>query len=239
MHNNRKSLRELRDCLKISSTTALHGLRELEKSKLVFQDKNRNYLLTNIGSIMAVKLLDFCNAAEVLKKHERFWLEHDMSGIPEHLIKKIEWLKDSAVVTDTETEIFKVHSNFINLLKNAKEINGVSSICVPEFLSLFEELLNKNVNIRLVLTEEVLEKIDTTILKKFITKDISNFNLFLMEKNMKVAITVTDYFLSLGLFRMDGTYDYSNDLISYNKEAIAWGKEFFEHYVKLSQRVVL
>ncbi len=239
LYESKKSLGTLRDCLKISSTTAIHALRDLEKGNLTFQDKNKNYGLTSIGRIIAMKLLDFSDAAEVLKKHEKFWIEHDLSGIPQHQMEKIAWLKDSAVVTDTETDIFKVHSNFINLLKNAKEISGVSSIYVPEYVSLFEEFINKKVNIQLVLTKEVVEKIDKTILKKVITKDQSNFNLFLMEKNMKVAITVTDYFLSFGLFRMDGTYDYSNDLISYSKEAIAWGKEFFEHYVKLSQRVVL
>ncbi len=233
-----KSLGNLRDGLKISSTTAIHALRDLEKGNLTFQDKNKIYSLTNIGRIIAMKLLDFSNAAEVLKKHENFWLEHDMSGIPDIFFERIGLLKDSMVVKDTDTDIFRVHSNFINLLKNAKEINGISSIYVPEFVTLFEELISKNVNIKLVLTTEVLGKIDITILNKINTKNKSNFNLFVMDKNIKAAITVTDYFLSFGLFRMDGTYDYSNDLISYSKQSIAWGKEIFDYYVKLSQRVV-
>src|SRR3972149_8584971 len=74
-----KSLSKLRDGLKISSTTAIHSLRDLEKGNLTFQDKNKNYSLTNIGRIIAMKLIDFSNAAEVLKKQEKFWLEHDLS----------------------------------------------------------------------------------------------------------------------------------------------------------------
>jgi predicted transcriptional regulator len=238
LYDDKKSLGHLRDELEISSTTAIHALRELEKYNLTFQDNDKNYLLTTIGRIIAVKLLDFSDAAEVLEKHKRFWLEHDMSGIPEHMIEKIGWLKDSELIKDTEIDIFKVHSNFISLLKNAQEVKGVSSIYVPEYSSLFQELISKNVDVQLILSKEVLEKLDEAILNQLITKSKPNFNMFVMNENLKAAITVTDYFLSIGLFRMDGTYDYSNDLISYSKEAIAWGNEFFDHYARLSEQVL-
>lgn len=240
LNEGKKPLGNLRDSLKISSSTAIHALRELEKYNLTFQDKNKNYSLTNIGRIIALKLLDFSNATEVLKKHERFWLEHDLSGIPEHMLEKIGWLKDSVCVSDTDTDIFKAHSNFIGLLKNAKEIRGVSSIFVPDYASLFEELIiNKKVDVRIVLTQEVIEKIDEKIFEKISAKGNSRFKLYIMKENINVAFTVTDYFFSLGLFRIDRTYDYSHDLISYSKEAIAWGKELFEHYVALSEGVAL
>jgi len=235
LYEGKKPLSHLRNDLKINSTTAIHALKELEKYNITFQDNYKNYSLTNIGRVIAVKLLDFNDAAEVLEKYKEFWLEHDMSGIPEHLIEKIGWLKDSELVKDTEIDIFKVHSNFINLLKNAKDIRGVSSIYVPEYTSLFQELVSKNVDVQLILSKEVLEKIDKSILNQLITKSEPKFNLFVMNKNLKAAITVTDYFLSIGLFRVDGTYDYSNDLISYSKEAIAWGNEFFDHYARLSE----
>ena len=236
LYESQKSLGKIRESLKISATTAIHALKELEKGNLTFQDKNKNYGLTNIGRIIAMKMLDFSDSAEVLKKHEKFWMEHDLSGIPDVFFDKIGSLKDSLVLKDTDIDIFKVHTNFINLLKNAKEIKGVSSIYVPEFVPLVEELINRNVDIQLVLTTEVLSKIDITILNK-IDKNKSNVNLFVMDKNIKAAITVTDSVFSLGLFRMDGTYDYSNDLISHSQQAIAMGKEICNHYVKLSKRV--
>ena len=235
LYDDKKSLGHLRDDLKISSTTAIHALKELEKYNITFQDNDKNYLLTNIGRVIATKLLDFSDAAEVLEKHKEFWLEHDLSGIPEHLIEKIGWLKDSKLIKDTEVDIFKAHSNFIDSLKNAKEIRGVSSIFVPEYTSLFQELISKNVDVQLILSKEVLEKIDESILNQFFTKSKPNFNLFIMNTNFKAAITVTDYFLSIGLFRLDGTYDFNNDLISYSKEAIAWGNRLFNYYVKSSK----
>ncbi len=240
LNEGKKPLADLRDGLNISSTTAIHALRELEKNSLVFQEKDKNYGLTNTGRVITLKLLDFNNAAEILKKHERFWLEHDLSGIPEHMMEKIGCLKDSVLITNTETDIFKVHLNFISLLKKAKDIRGVSPFLIPEFTSLFEELIfGKSVDIQLLLTREVYEKLDKGILKKIFTEKDTRFKLYVTKENLKVAFTVTDYFLSIGFFHTGGLYDFSNDLISYSEEASAWGGELFEHYVKLSERVVL
>ncbi|MCX9010963.1 MAG: winged helix-turn-helix domain-containing protein [Candidatus Methanoperedens sp.] len=240
LNEGKKSLGDLRDGLQVSSTTVLHALRELEKNSLTFQDKDKNYSLTNIGRIVALKMLDFNDAAETLRNHERFWLEHDLSGIPQNLMERIGCLKDSILVENTPTDIFKVHSNFINLLKNAKEIKGVSPFFIPEFSLLFEELiLKKNIDIQLLLTKEVQEKIDKEVLKKIFLKENSKFELYILKEDVKIAFTVTDYFLSIGFFRYDGIYDYNNDIISYSKEANAWGRDLFEHYAKLSQRIIL
>ncbi|MCZ7355624.1 MAG: DUF1724 domain-containing protein [Candidatus Methanoperedens sp.] len=214
-------------------------MKELEKNNLVFQEKDKSYALTNIGRMVVLKLLDFSNAAEVMKEHERFWLEHDLSGIPEYMMEKIGWLKDSVLVKNTEIDIFKVHSNFINLLTNAKEIRGFSPFFIPEFGSLLEMLVfEKNVEIQLLLTREIKEKLDKEVLKKLLTQKDIKFKLYIIKENAKVAFTVTDYFLSIGFFHIDGTYDYGNDLISYNKEAIEWGRELFEDLLQLSERVV-
>ena len=89
LREGKKALSELRTELEISSTTAIHALRELEREHLVFQDEHRDYALTKIGEVIALKLSDFIDAIGVLKKHEDFWLTHDLSGIPPHLIEKI------------------------------------------------------------------------------------------------------------------------------------------------------
>lgn len=240
LNEDKKSLGDLRNELNISSTTAIHALRELEKSNLAFQDRDKNYALTKIGRILTLKVADFSNAVDVLKKHERFWLDHDLTGIPEHLMEKIGWLNDSVLIKNTETEIFKVHSNFINLLKNSKEIKGVSPFLIPEVAVLFEELIfEKNIDFQLLLTREVYEKIDKEIIKNILADKNLKFKLYILKGNVKVAFTVTDYFLSLGFFQNDGSYDFSTDLLSYNKKAIDWGRELFEYYVNFSEKVVI
>ena len=244
LKEGKKELRELRDEMEVSSTTAIHALRELEKDNLVFQDVDRGYALTKIGEIVALKLNDFVDAIEVLKKHERFWLEHDLSGIPAHLLEKIGWLRDSTLVEDTSTDIFKVHLNFINLLKNAKEIKGVSSIFVPDYPLLFRDLIiKKKADVQLVMTEDVFNKTlgmtNQKLLKKAVKDENFKLKLYTIEEKINAAFTVTDYFLSFGLFHVGGSYDYNRDIISYDREAIEWGRELFEWYLKRAERVYL
>jgi len=240
LKEDKKPLSELRDALGVSSTTAIHALRELERDNLVFQDEHRDYALTKIGEIIALKLTDFVNAIEVLKKHQDFWLTHDLTGIPPHLFEKIGWLRDSTIVKDTATDIFKSHSNFINLLGGAKEMKGVSSIFVPDYPHLFEELiLKKKADVELIVTKEVLEKIDEEMLKEIFASKSSKLKLYITEENARANFTVTDYFLAIGLYRIDGTYDYSRDLVSYNKEAIGWGRKLFEWYLNKAEKIFL
>jgi predicted transcriptional regulator len=233
-----KSLGDLREGLEISSTTALHAIKELENNNLTFQQKNKNYALTNTGRIITLKLVDFRNAAEVLKKYERFWLEHDISGIPDQLFERIGWLLGSNLVEDTSTDIFKVHMNFMKLLSGARKIRGISSIYVPDYIELFPDLIiNKKVDVELILTQEVLEKIDKKIINGIISDKSLNLKIYLTREGTQAAFTVTDYFFSLGLFHLNGNYDYNRDLLSFEKEGIEWGNSLFEWYLQKAERI--
>ena len=239
LDSGKKSLSDLRDALGISSTTAIHALRELEKDNLLFQDETRDYALTKIGEVIALKLTDFMDAIDVLKKHEDFWLTHDLSGIPPHLMEKIGWLRDSVIIEAPATDIFKVYSNFVDMLKNAEKVRGVSTMFVPEYPFIFQELmLEKKVDVQLVVTKEVLDRIDQKILKEIIKDKTSKLKLYILKGDVKVAFTITDYCLSFGLFNIDGTYDWNKDLMSYDKEAIEWGTELFDWYRKRAERVL-
>ena len=240
LKEDKKALSELRNELGISSTTAIHALRELEKDNLLFQDETRDYALTKIGEVIALKLTDFMDAIDVLKKHEDFWLMHDLRGIPPHLLEKIGWLRDSTLIEAPATDVLKIFTNFVDILKNAKEIRGVTSMFIPDFGSLLKELtLEKNVDVELILTEEILEEIDKEILKRIFADKSSKLKLYMMKGEVKVAFTVTDYLLSFGLFNIDGTYDWNKDLISYNRKAIEWGSELFEWYCKRAEEFIV
>ena len=240
LREGEKALSELRDALGISSTTAIHALRELEKDNLIFQNTDRTYALTKIGEVISLKLTDFMDAIDVLKKHEDFWLTHDLCGIPPHLLEKIGWLRDSAIIEAPATDVLKVFTNFVDILKNAKVIRGVTSMFIPDFGSLLKELtIEKNVDVKLILAEEILEGLNKEILERIFAHKSSKLKLYRMKEEMKVAFTVTDYLLSFGLFNIDGTYDWSRDLICYHREAIEWGRELFEWYHKHAEEFIV
>jgi predicted transcriptional regulator len=232
LNNGEKSLVDLREELKISSTTALHALRELEKGNLTFQAQNKKFSVTDIGTIITLKIIDFNNASEALKKHERFWLDHDLSGIPEHHMKKIGLLKDSNLVVISELDISKTNESYIAFIKTANWIKGVSPLYSPEYPRIFKELVEKNINTQIILTASVFKKLEDAIGLENIKSLIYEhpLEIFMTEENLKVAFTVTDSFLSLGLFGKNGVYDITHDLIGTDESAIIWGNELFEYY---------
>ncbi|MDD2777841.1 MAG: DUF1724 domain-containing protein [Methanocellales archaeon] len=232
-----KSLSELRDEIMVSSTTAIHSLRELEKDKLLYQNEKKNYLLTEIGRIITLKLIDFIEAIGVLKKYEEFWLNHDLSDIPEYFLEKIGVLKRSILVGSSATDVLKIFTEFVDMLRNSKEIRGVTSMFIPDFGPLLKELtLEKNVDVKLVITKEILEGLDKEILREIFADKKSKLELYVMKEPLKVAFTVTDSLLSFGLFNFDGTYDWNKDIIDSTKEGLKWGLELFEWYCKRSDK---
>jgi predicted transcriptional regulator len=231
LNEDEKSLGELREGLKISSTTALHALRELEMSNLTFQNKNKKYGLTNIGRIMTIKIIDFINASGALIKQEKFWIGHDMSGIPDQFLKGIGALSESEIIKINALDIIKTHNFYISSIKTARWIKGVSPIFSSDYPIVFKEIVEKDINTKLILTDPVLMKLRDSIGLKNLKKYINNYNLeLLITDDLKVAFTVTDSFLSFGLFTIDGVYDTAYDLISTDERAIRWGSELFEYY---------
>jgi len=251
LKGGKKQLSELRDELEVSSTTAIHALRELERGNLVFQDANRAYTLTTIGAVVALKLLDFVNATEVLKKHETFWLEHDLSNIPLQLLDKIGDLSNSVLLTDTPTEIFKSHTTLTQVLEDANAVKGIYPVFNLEYLAIIEELVNrKRIDVELIVTNEVLSSIEGVVETEEAFKNVlraPNFSLFALnvDKHIKICLTLTDTVFYLGLFAGNGNsngngnglYDPNRALISEDEKALAWGGELYEHYRKKSDLV--
>ncbi len=235
----KKPLSELREELGVSSTTAIHALRELEKNRLVFENEKRYYALTKIGEVIALKLSDFVDAIEVLKKHEDFWLEHDLSGIPEPLLEKIGDLNNSILLEDTPTDIFKAHATFLQILETANDVKGISPIFHPEYPAIIEKLaIRKGIEVELIFTDKVLNKtlaVAEGVLKKLLRQP--NFTSLVINEDVKIALTITDTAFNLGLFTNEGVYDYNRDLVGYDKKGLLWGRTLYKYYRQLSKKV--
>jgi predicted transcriptional regulator len=236
LKNGATTLSELREATGASSTAAIHALRELEKERLTLQDGKRNYLLTSPGKVVALHLESFVKTIDVVTQFGKFWLGHDLSGIPDEFLKNIGVLQESQLLTSTPTDVFNAFSTFTRLLEKARVIKGVFPVFTPDLLDAFADLSAKDIPIELVVTDEVLDPvlglIDSSVHENVLK---TNLKLFVIEPHPKTAFTVTNYFFMLGLFRFDGSYDYSDELLSYNKQCIEWGLGLFDHYVRASK----
>jgi predicted transcriptional regulator len=234
------TLSELAENVEASSPACVHALRELGKEHVTRQDEKRNYSLTNIGEIVTRKFEEINVSITALSKNREFWLNHDLSYIPKHLLDKISYLADSNVLTSTPIDLFKTFSTFYTLLGNAKEIRGFSPFFVEDLTNQFVKLVAKGIDVELILTPDVLDATLRTADREELAKALKkNLKLFKLEPQLNFASTVTDYFLSLAFFKPHETFDWSNMLLSYSPEALEWGRELFAYYVERAEPVIL
>jgi predicted transcriptional regulator len=241
LRNGKKmTLSELSEHVGASSPACVHALRELTKEHVTRQDEKRNYLLTNIGEIVTRKFAEV-NATITALSHDReFWLDHDLSGIPKHLLDKIGSLADSTIRSSPPTDLFSVFNVLFTLLGNSKEIYGIQPFFIEDLTIQLIKLAHKNIEIQLIVTPGVLDAILRTADRKELENAVKNkLKLFKIESQPNVAATVTDYFLLFGFFGPDGQFDWSHGLLSYNPNALAWGQELFAYYVEKAEPVIL
>ncbi len=232
-----KDLGDLKDEMKLESSTIIHSVRAMEGEDLLVE-KEDGYHLTQIGKILSHKLFDMVKTLNALNKNREFWLNHQIDGIPQQFLERIGEIKDGKLVKSSPTDLLKVISTYFELTRKAKELKGVSPVFIPALLGIMEKVVNRGTDVQIVLTKEVLKTMIEALdekhrrkLKDILRKE-NNLTFWITDDDIKVAFTVTDSILSLGLFSNDGMYDPNVDLISHNKEAINWGRELFEYYRK-------
>ncbi|MBM4241593.1 MAG: DUF1724 domain-containing protein [Euryarchaeota archaeon] len=235
-----KNLRTLRSEIDLSSSTILHSMNRLENKNLIFK-KGDLYFLSQTGKIIILKLIDLTQTLVSIKRFMRLWSNHQMGAIPENLLEDIGCLCNSQLVESTTINIAKPQTTYFELLKNAKKIRAITPVFFPLHIDLIKELLEKDVQVELILTTEILDKlIEVTDQKKF-RKALSAKNFTIRETNEEIRLTVvvTDYFIVLGLFSNDKTYDTSKLLIGKEKDAIDWGNKLFAHFKNKAEKFEL
>ncbi|MCX8150448.1 MAG: DUF1724 domain-containing protein [Candidatus Bathyarchaeota archaeon] len=235
-----KKLSDLKSVIDARETTILHVLKEFERMSLTTKVQG-TYKLTPLGLIEAKICKEALAATEAIAEFKDFLVNHDTTTIPEHLLFRMGALKGASLIKAGASELGKVHETFTSMLLLSKKIIGISPIFHKDFVAVFGQLLNHGCTVELILTPEVLNKTlesaDAQLFQKYITEE--KLKIFVKDSNLKVALTVSDRVFSLGLFDLNGEYDYTEDLISTSPQAIAWGEELFRLTIEGSKRILL
>jgi predicted transcriptional regulator len=96
-------------------------------------------------------------------------------------------------------------------------------------------------DMRIILTADALYPSIEAVGLEQVSKAIEkNFKLHMLKQNLKIGFfAVTDRFMAFVPYRLDGTFDWSSDLLNCNKTAIDWGLALFDHYNELAESVDL
>ncbi len=238
-----KRISELKTEIDSTETTILHVLKEFEALHLT--KKNGGvYSLTSLGYIEAQVCQGSYRATDVIGKFKDFWLNHDVTPIPSSLMLKIGALDEANLLKTESGSLGKVHETFLKMIVDTKKIKGTSPIFHHDFVGAFKVLLQQGGVMELILTDEVLNKIfestvssgEGELFQSFIND--GQLKIYLAD-DLKVALTVTEHVFSMGLYDLNGQYDYSMDLISQHPDALEWGEELFQQYIAKAKKLEL
>ncbi len=230
-----KNLNEIKTILNVDPPEILPRIKELESCGLIYR-KGDNIALTEIGKVLCYHFYKLCKTTEIFEKDLEFWMEHDLTGIPEEFLLRLYELGNYKIVKSSPESIFEPHIKFMEEIKKSKRIFGVSPIFHPDYPKVFLGLAEKGVEISIITTERVFNRIRKEY-ERELEKFIKMANFMICRENLKVAFTVTDRFLSLGLFYKNGFYDNHQDIFSYDESAVKWGIELFRYFEERSERI--
>lgn len=232
-----KTLYDIRASLDVTSSGIIPQLRKMEERNLIYQ-REKKYVLTDIGWLISRSFYNFYGLVKIIEENKSFWENHKVTAIPEELLMRIYELGGYNVYESSPTDMEKPHREYIKHLLSSNWVRGVSPILHPEYPKSINMLAEKGVDVAIIMTEEVFEEIKKnhlSELKKGLTYD--NVRFLVCEKDIEVAFTVTDLFLSMRLFLNDGSYDLYRNIISYESSALKWGKDLFKHFEENSELV--
>lgn len=227
-----KTLLQLREITGSTSQAVIPKIRILESNKLVEED-GHNYRLTVMGKILTSRIEDCILVSGVFWKFKDFWAKHHLEGIPEPLLNDIGDLIDSEIIRDTTEDSHKVVSSYLRCLKESRQIFIVSSMIHFELIDAVIERLVQGIPVEIVITKDVFEKSDKEhyIEKYSELMQYSNLRLMVTEEYVRVGTTVSENFLSFGLYKKDGMlFDFTEEIFSFDKKGLDWGKRFFQYF---------
>ena len=229
-----RSIDELRDELEISMPNLIPHLKILENAKLIWR-KKKNVHLTERGLLCVEALINFLNSIEIINNYEEFWKNHDINGIPEPFLMKIHELGNCEILEYSSASVYEPFRKFSKYLLGIKELKRVSPVFHPQCYQIFTDMVRKGKKVQIILPEEVISEIrggNRKIIERFIAQ--KNAQLMICRYPVRVGLTLTETFLSLGLFLRDGHFDVYRELLSFDESAIKWGRDLFEFYRKHS-----
>ena len=234
-------LSRLREVTGSTSQAVIPKIRTLESISLI-EPVDYEYRLTPIGRIVAESIERYISLMGGIATQQAFLTTHDLSDVPRELLERIGDLIQAEIKVDETTDIFFVYRHYLDILKDARYIHGISSAVSPLLATFLAEKVAQGVPVELVVSQDVvfLLKQEPYVSNLRELTGSGNFILWVIDRPMKIGLTVSDRYLSLGLNKL-GTnqYDTSTDLFSNDPTAVAWGERLFMYFRDRSQKLEL
>ncbi|MDW7731571.1 MAG: winged helix-turn-helix domain-containing protein [Methanolobus sp.] len=220
----------LLNSLHTSRQALLPQIRMLEDHKLLCKNTGDVYELTVIGKLIVREMVPLLGLVDVLDKNIDYWGTHDLGFIPPHLLKRLNQLQPSTVIEPELSVIYEINRDFKEKARESKSMTSFTTFLFPDYTSFLSELKDLEVEMSLIITNELFQKIkkeNYEFLRTFVTE--GHGKLFLYSEDVHVvSFSQNDHCILFRLFYKDGNFD-NKVLMVHGPKALGWGKELFEH----------
>lgn len=231
LKDSKKKMETLLKSLDTTRQSLLPQIRILEEHNLV-KGHGDIYELTTIGKVVVNEMTPLLDTINSFDQDIEYWGTHDLSFLPPNLLKRINELEICKIIDPPITEAYELLQNFQSASCSSVALYGVTTYFHPDFDKLFYEIMSNNVNIYVIITEELLNKlllhhhavftelVNNSLFNAFVSRHIEGF----------LSFAFNDKYILLQLMKDNGEYD-NKEVLCSNPESLEWGKELFDHYL--------
>lgn len=226
-------------------------LKKLIDWGLVIEDEGI-FTLSDMGATIVTNMQFFLNTLSIYEEHLDFWLEHDLSSIPPHLLSRVRELGNINILERNLSSVFWLPEELTKDLVDSKRIMSFVSVFHPSSPFLYSEYMETGIEATAIITKPVLDILQTEFNSRipFLKTNNSILNRALLEYKQKInhilsskasnflvyeadlkpmSMIVTDKIFLLSLPDKKGRLT-PQFLISSEPQALKWGEELFMYY---------
>ncbi|WP_406655814.1 winged helix-turn-helix domain-containing protein [Methanolobus sp. ZRKC2] len=232
-----KDIEEIKSFFDITSRLIIPEIKKLIKTGIIVETEG-SYKLSTIGKLNLEHLNYLIDTAELVELDPEFWENSDLTPLPRELYHRIGELRNSTIYTYDLDDIFDCPTALREKISTARDILIFMPFLPPTHPSIFIEPLKRGVNISMVFTKPIMEKMKREFTREYEEYLKSpNCQLFTCEADiLRPMIVAMDNFLLLGFFKHNGIYG-NKELMSHDKRAIEWGRDLCQYYISISESV--
>lgn len=225
-----RNIDQMKVSLNDSSRSLMPQIKQLIQKKLVIQVDNY-YCLSKLGIIVTDSMEPLLNIMRVIEENKNFWMTRNLDIIPVDLFNRIGELGHYLLLEPDINRMFELPKEFTNNMLKSEIIFTCISYVHPQIPSFYLQILKEQIPFSLYLTDNALEKFNCEYDEEL--KQISssnNIKIYLMQEEMQIpTIVVTECFLYISFLNNENRYDH-RDIISFDRNAIIWGKDLISYY---------
>ncbi|WP_406657312.1 winged helix-turn-helix domain-containing protein [Methanolobus sp. ZRKC2] len=237
LNDGAQEIEFLLQSLETTRQALLPQMRILEDHHLVTQSGD-TFELTVIGKLTVEKMIPLLDIVKVLDVDIDYWGSHRLDFIPSYLLKRINELRECEVMKPSHVHIYDLNKTVMKTSYMSEFHYALCTFYHPHFSKFFSGLMEKNIDVYLITTTEVLNKLQKERITDF-EELLKNklFHFYVSSAKMDfLAVVYNNHHLLVRPLKSDGEIDSQHVLCS-NPEALKWGNDFFEYYLSQSTQI--